>query len=273
MSRVLTSQVLVAIDTGYDKEKEERARDYIGASGIGHPCDAYQAYSLRGFPNTQPDARLKRIFRLGHILEDEVVKDLKEKADVRVWEIDGLTGRQHSYEEWEGHIVCHMDGHIELEDGILRVLEIKSMNDASFKKFVKDGVKFSHPRYFAQVQMMMGMSKMDECFFIAINKNNSDYHAEIVKYDEFEMGHIKERIQRILNGEAKKISKDSSDWRCRGCFKAGVCWDGVDVEPTSCSLCQFARPKPDGCWHCTKHDKNANVLCSDFKLYEPLPKE
>ena len=181
MSRVLSSQVLVAIDDGYDKQKKEKARDYIGASGIGHPCDAYQAYSLRGFPNTQPDARLKRIFRLGHILEDEVVKDLKEKADVRVWETDGLTGRQHTYEEWEGHIVCHMDGHIELDDGVLRVLEIKSMNDASFKKFLKDGVKYSHPRYFGQVQMMMGMSKMDECFFIAINKNNSDYHAEIVR--------------------------------------------------------------------------------------------
>ena len=139
---IKATEVVVKIDDGYDKQTEGRAREYIGASGVGHPCDAYQAYSMRGFPNTEPDARLKRIFRLGHILEDEVVKDLKEKADVRVWEVDGLTGRQHTYEEWEGHVVCHMDGHIELDDGILRVLEIKSMNDASFKKFKKDGVKY-----------------------------------------------------------------------------------------------------------------------------------
>ena len=135
-----------AIDEGYAREKRERARDYIGASGIGSACDAELAYSLRGFPNTDPDPRLKRIFRLGHILEDEVVRDLKLKADVRVWEKDGLTGRQHTYSELGGHVVCHMDGHIQLDDEVLRVLEIKSMNEASFKKFQKDGVKISPPQ-------------------------------------------------------------------------------------------------------------------------------
>ena len=269
---IKATEVVIKIDEGYDRKTEERARDYIGASGIGHPCDAYQAYSLRGFPNTEPDARLKRIFRLGHILEDEVVKDLKEKADVRVWEVDGLSGRQHTYEEWNGHVVCHMDGHIELDDGELRVLEIKSMNDASFKKFKKDGVKYSHPRYFAQVQMMMGMSQIHETFFIAVNKNNSEYHAEIVKYDEFEFGHIKDRIQTVFDGNAKKISVDNSDWRCRGCFKSDVCWGDRSV-PKLCQTCSFSRPKPDGGWYCSKHDKDTLNPCEDYKLFEPLPKE
>ena len=84
--------VVKAIDEGYKKESKEKARDYIGASGIGTQCDAYQAYSLRGFPNDTIQPKLKRIFKLGHILEDIVVKDIKEKADVRVWEVDGLTG-------------------------------------------------------------------------------------------------------------------------------------------------------------------------------------
>ena len=269
---IKATEVVIKIDEGYDRKTEERARDYIGASGIGHPCDAYQAYSLRGFPNTEPDARLKRIFRLGHILEDEVVKDLKEKADVRVWEVDGLSGRQHTYEEWNGHVVCHMDGHIELDDGELRVLEIKSMNDASFKKFKKDGVKYSHPRYFAQVQMMMGMSQIHETFFIAVNKNNSEYHAEIVKYDEFEFGHIKDRIQTVFDGNAKKISTDNSDWRCRGCFKSDVCWGDRSV-PKLCQTCSFSSPKPDGGWYCGKHDKDTFNPCEDYQLFEPLPKE
>ena len=100
--------VIKAIDEGYRKQPKERARDYIGASGIGTQCDAYQAYSLRGFPNDVAEPKLKRIFKLGHILEDIVVKDIKEKADVRVWEVDGLTGRQHTYEQLGGHVVCHM---------------------------------------------------------------------------------------------------------------------------------------------------------------------
>ena len=54
------TEVVIKIDDGYDRQTDGKAREYIGASGVGHPCDAYQAYSLRGFPNTEPDARLKR---------------------------------------------------------------------------------------------------------------------------------------------------------------------------------------------------------------------
>ena len=266
------TDVIVAIDDGYDKAHDEKPRAYIGASGIGNQCDAYQAFSLRGFPNSKPDARLQRIFRLGHILEDEVVRDLKNKADARVWEKDGLTGRQHSYSEWNGHVVCHMDGHIELDDSELRVLEIKSMNDRSFKKLQKEGVKYSHPHYFAQCQMMMAMSGIESCFFIAINKNTSAYEAQIIAYDEFEWSHLKERIQQVLNGRARKISTDETDWRCRGCFKRGVCWEGADVEKT-CRTCTHARPIPSGDWHCTKHDRPAVKTCGAYTVYQPLEKE
>lgn len=91
-------------------------------------------------------------------------------------------------------------------------------------------------------------------------------------YDEFEFSHLKERVQRVLDGGARKISTDSSDWRCRGCFKSGACWEGAEVGKR-CQTCQFVRPKPDGGWYCNKHDKDASVLCQDYKLYEPLPKE
>ena len=266
------SEVVQKIDDGYAAKTEGKARQYIGASGIGNPCDAYQDFSLRGFPNTEPSPQLKRIFRLGHILEDEVVKDLKERADVRVWEVDGLTGKQYSYGAWNGHVSAHMDGHIELDDGVLRVLEIKSMNDANFKKFKRDGVKASKPIYFAQLQMMMGLSKIESSFFIAVNKNNSQYHAEIVDFDEFEFSHLKMRVQKVLNGKATKISTDETDWRCRGCFKADVCWGRAEVKK-ECQTCAFAKPKPDGWWHCVKHDVDAPGICDDYELYKPLPKE
>ena len=268
----LALKVVCAIDDGYNKTKREVPREYIGASIIGDPCDAMIAFNLRGYPNKEPDARLKRIFQLGHDLEDVVVNDLKNRADVRVWEKDGLTGRQHSYEKWGGHVVCHMDGHIELEDGVVRVLEVKSMNDASFSKFKKSGVKLSHPRYFGQCQMMMGMSGFEQTFFIAVNKNTSEYHAEIIDYDEFEYAHIKSRIERAISGEARKIATDETDWRCRGCFKSEVCWGNRDV-PVKCSSCSHATAHPNGGWHCTKHDRTATEACTDYVRYQPLPRE
>ena len=265
-------QVVQAIDLGYDRDQKEKARRYIGASVIGTPCDAMLAYNLRGFPNEPPDARLQRIFNLGHILEDVVVKDLKEKADLRVWEVDALTGKQHTYEQWGGHIVCHTDGLVEDENGDVRILEIKSMNDASFNKFKKSGVKVSHPRYFGQVQMMMGMGEMTETLFVAINKNNSEYHAEIVEFDDFEYAHITERIERALSGKVRKVSTDGTDWRCRGCFKRGVCWEDREV-PKHCTTCAFSLPRPDGQWQCTKLDDEAREVCPEYEQYKPLPKE
>jgi rubrerythrin len=265
-------EVVQAIDRGYENDKKEKARRYIGASIIGTPCEAVLAYNLRGFPNNPPDPRLKRIFNLGHMLEDVVVDDLKKKANLRVWEVDALTGKQHTYQAWGGHIVCHTDGMVEDEDETIRVLEIKSMNDASFSKFKKSGVKVSHPQYFGQCQMMMGMGEIETTLFVAINKNNCDYHAEIIEFDDFEYAHIQNRIERVVSGQARKVSTDGTDWRCKGCFKRGVCWGDKEV-PKDCPTCAFSLPRPDGRWHCTKLDDEARDLCPKYEQFKPLSKE
>ena len=271
MSQLKAQSVVQAIDDGYDRDRREKARQYIGASIVGHPCDAMLAFNLRGFPNNEPEPRLKRIFALGHKLEDVVVQDLKTKANVRVWEVDGLTGRQHSYEAFGGHVVCHTDGHIQLDDekdGELMILEVKSMNASSFSKFKDKGVKFSHPQYFAQMQMMMGMSGFERSFFIAYCKDSSEYHAEIVDADPFEIANIERRVHRVMFESAQKISHDETDWRCRGCFKRGVCWGDTEV-PVSCATCRFARPRTDGGWQCTLKDTEAIEPCEQYQRYEP----
>ena len=67
------------------------------------------------------------------------------------------------------------------------LLEIKSMNDASFKKFKKHGAKVSHQRYYAQVQLMMYLRPGDipvrRAMLIAYNKNNSEYWDECIEAD------------------------------------------------------------------------------------------
>lgn len=262
-----------AIDVGYDSKGRGKARQYIGASIIGNQCDAYISLCMRGFPEDPPPAFLKRIFNLGHILEDEIVKDLKRQANLRVWEVDGVTGKQHTYEQWGGHVVCHTDGHIELDDGVLRILEIKSMNNNSFTKFQDKGVSVSHPHYYEQVQMMMGMSGFDESLFIAMNKDNCRYHAEIVPFDEFAFSHIKMRIEQALSGRPqKRISNDPQDWRCSGCFKRSSCWGRMEPQE-ECATCKHSAPRQDGGWQCELHGKEAIETCASYEKYKPLTKD
>jgi hypothetical protein len=263
--------VIDRINAGYDAEPEKQARDYIGASAIGNQCEAYLAFHLRGFPNDRIEPRLKRLFALGHALEDKVIEDLVRKADIRVWAKDGVTGRQFAYEAWGGHISCHADGQIEI-DGTLMLLEVKSMNKASFQKFVDTGMRRSHPHYHAQVQMMMGMSGFRQTFFIAYCKDDSAYHAEIVDYDPLEASFIEARVERVLSGSARRIAEDDTDWRCRGCSKRRVCWSGEAEVQTACQTCRFARPKESGEWHCTYHNAPASLPCEKWTLFTAMEK-
>jgi hypothetical protein len=119
--------------------------------------------------------------------------------------------------------------------------------------------------------MMMGMSGFTQTFFIAICKDNSEYHAELVDFDPIEASFIESRVERILQGRAQRIARDPADWRCKGCFKRGVCWEGVAAD-RACQTCQFASPTPSGGWFCTRHGKDAALPCDDWTQYEPKPR-
>jgi hypothetical protein len=262
--------IIAAINVAYANEPRQKPRSYIGASGIGSPCTAEISFALRGFPDNATMPRLKRIFKLGYHIEDVVVADLK-RAGLRVMDKDGLTGKQFAYLEFGGHVRCHTDGMVEIEDEVL-LLEVKSMGDGPFGKFKTSGVKISHPKYYAQVQMGMGLSGTRRCLFIAYCKNNSEYHIEFVEFDDFEWAFIKEKVERVLSGQGRKISKDDTDWRCRDCLKSDVCWREPPV-PLLCSTCRHASPMETGGWHCDKHGFATTEACKDWEVYEPLPKE
>lgn len=259
------------INEAYEKEEDkfpQKPRQYIGASIVGNPCDAYLAFVLRGFPDAKIGYRLRRIFRDGHRIEEDVIKDLK-KTNVKVMENDPYTNKQWAYTLYGGHCVGHADGIVENKaDESSMLLEIKSMNDNKFKEFSTKGVKYSHRNYYSQVQFMMGMSKMVECLFIAYNKNTSEYHSELVKYDEFHYYGLLARIELVLQGDARKISDKPSDWRCRGCFKREVCWEEREPEQTM-KTCMNNTPTKDGKWVC---QKGCHEACLEWKQYRPMPK-
>jgi hypothetical protein len=267
------AEKIVSLIDGIRSERGVQApRAYIGASVVGKPCDAFLAYSLRGFPEDQIEPRVLRIFRLGNVLEDEVVSDLKaayKGTGLAVWPVDPMTGKQFTWLMYGGHVKAHADGQIEGTDGRLRGLEIKSMGLKPFEECKSVGVARSHPMYAAQMQMMMGLSGLTSFLFVAYCKNTSEYHAEVVDADEFEWAHIKSRIDTVMRGEAKKIGRDASDWRCRFCSRSSVCWAEADV-PKSCATCVMAAPRDDGRWHCFLNDAEAKTVCDSWSVYRPM---
>ena len=97
------------IEQAFAKPRDQKARQYIGASGIGQQCDASIAFSFRGYPDTPPDSRLARIFRDGHRIEYDVVKDMR-KAGLHVMEKDPMTGKQWRFEGYGSLVMGKADG-------------------------------------------------------------------------------------------------------------------------------------------------------------------
>ena len=149
--------IIRQIDAASVEDRE--FRPYLGASLIGNNCEAFLQMQLKGYPSKDFAPHTLRIFALGHVLEDMVVADLR-KAGFKVMEKDDLTGRQFEWKECGGHVKAHADGLIDIDTGSLSLLEIKSMNDKKWGEFKKEGVRISHPNYYAQCQMMMGWERL-----------------------------------------------------------------------------------------------------------------
>ena len=236
------NRVVDAIDNAYAQEPEEKPRQYIGASSLGNECLAYQSFNMRGFPNTPARPNLKRIFQFGHALEDVVVADLK-KAGFEVLEIDPDTGKQFKFSHCGGHVSGHTDGKIKV-DGEWLMLEIKSMNKTSFAKFVNHGIAKSHPSYNVQMHTYMAVFDMDKALMVAICKDNSQYHAEVVEFTDDVWNPVEERVNKVLSGSCERISTRPEDFRCKMCFKKDVCWETKDEPPIpkTAATCKFGEP-------------------------------
>lgn len=268
----IAQKVLDDIDLGFTKQNRGDARCYIGASMAGTDCIALMALSLRGYPEIAIDPQLARIFFAGHKIEDWVVYDLKNRANLRVWEKDDMTGTQHRREWLNGHVVCNSDGLVDFEDGSPpAILEIKSMNLANWTKFKSAGVKVSHRKYYRQITMMMAMFKIERSFFIAYNKNNSQYHAELVHFDQEEWDAMYVKIQQALDGQAERVSKEPEDWRCKSCFKRDSCWSPPDLSP-ACRFCKNSFADQHGGFTCRLTNKQEAQACDKYEQFAPTPK-
>lgn len=214
----------------------------IGASVIGNTCDAFLALTARGFKGGEwITPKLNRIFRDGHRIERSVLDDLRI-AGVRVMENDPMTGKQWTWRSPGGAMVFKADGLLTINEDML--LEIKSMNDASWTKFKNSPVRFSHPHYYDQMQQGMGMSGIHKCLFVSYNKNNSLYWDEIVEYDDIRYHYLLGRVQNAVQGTVEKVSKSETDWRCRDCAMSKYCWKGEAPAKRKTSTC--ANAKYDG---------------------------
>jgi hypothetical protein len=160
------------------KDKESKIKNFPvnanRASMIGHPCLRYLVLQRKEWKQRTPiTPRLKLIFELGNVFEAKAIKDLMD-AGVEVFNL------QTSYKDDALGLTAHVDGLVRDEEGVKRVLEIKSSSPMIFPKInsVEDMINSKYTfmrKYPYQMDSYLMLSGLDEGIWLFVNKSTGEY--------------------------------------------------------------------------------------------------
>ena len=203
-----------------ERHKTRPRRDYLGASVIGHACDAYCVMDMMGWPTAKKGSTI-RAGELGHHIEAKVIDDLRLAG----FSVLGVDGKQIEFTLRHGRFRCHLDG-ILSDKSDPRVLEIKSAKHSTFLAVKKKGLRDGHRMYYDQITAAMGLSEINRTVFIMLDKDTGETYCEEVHFDPFHWSYIQIKIDRLLDhtDEVQRVSASREYWRCKQCDRVSWCW-------------------------------------------------
>ena len=255
------SPVIGMIYDHYKAKRKNEHRPHLGGSQIGNECKRALWYQFRWMASPDFDGRMLRLFETGDREEDRVIENLRA-IGLQVWSRDPDTGRQINFTEYGGHFALSLDGMLASmpEADKPHVLEIKTMNEKSWKATNNLGVQKTKPVYWAQCHVGMYLSKVDRACFVAVNKNTDQIYIERIAVDKEFAKALIEKAGEIIFADAPpaKLSDDPAWYECKFCSYRGVCHYGALPE-VNCRTCAKAEPLPDGDWQCAEWDKRLSI--------------
>ena len=202
----------------------------LRASRVGHCCDRHLWYSMMQAQEETSD-KTALVFEIGRTLEPVVIQHLRNNGyDVKRNPLDGSNEGLNLKIDVEGDsISAHPDCIItdEVEGNIL--VDIKTMNNHSFRVLKREGTKKAFPQYFAQVhiyaealkRMNVQISKLG---IVALNKNNAEVLIDTFDFEAEAMKAIIERAKYIFScQEAPAQGSRFEEWKCSYCGYASLC--------------------------------------------------
>jgi hypothetical protein len=206
---------------------EEKQREYLGASAVGHGCTRHVQYYwlqlLGRIPSNPIEPRARRIFDRGNLYETEMVKWMKAAGFIFEQDDEKL-----QFSDLDGKFKGHVDGILltgpmKLQYPVL--WECKCVNDKGFTRLKDIGVKTQYPKYYTQIQLYMKYCSLQSCLFSVINANTMSIYDELVAYDRCHADEMIDRVELIFDRTKnnKFVAKSESSWDCKFCDYKTVC--------------------------------------------------
>lgn len=232
---------------------EDPFRKHLGASIIGRECAREVWYSFHWCKKKMFSGRMVRLFNRGHLEEARFIAILRA-IGFEVWQTDG-EGKQFKISDHNGHFGGSMDGVgrgcPDIPPGLPFVQEFKTHGDKSFQKLKAEGVMASKWEHYVQMQIYMGKNGLEWGLYFAVNKNDDELHAEVLRFDPAVYQRYLDRACLIImaNEPPPKINESPGWFKCRFCDMRGICHLGEPVE-VNCRTCAFSNPALEGKWRC-----------------------
>lgn len=223
-----------------EKRKNEKKRDYIGASSLGGACARQIQMEYISDDTEDFSAKTLRIFELGNKIEEMVRDELIASGFYLECEFSRTNPeRKLSFSCAGGLVRGHVDGIIyghsgeEFEDFKFPFIwECKSVNSKNWVRLKKHGAKKAFPKYAAQGALYQAYMEMTEnpVLFTFVNKDNCEIHYEFVDFDCELAQEVSDKAYYIVKNTNSgnlmpKISDDPENFNCRFCRFKDKCFD------------------------------------------------
>lgn len=222
IQRYLNKGSTLASDMGIHinipKNNLER-KHYLGMSTLGS-CSrelwiGYHAPQYWGSFDNESNPKMDRIYRLGHIIEAEVLYYL---------ELGGATLSHLQYEitDFNKRLRGHCDAVIDNEF----LVEIKGLNDDYSNLLSSLGLKKSFLNYYIQMQLYIHYLKLKGGYMIDYNKNRSEFVVEYIDYEpEIAQKYINKAGNILNSNHINQVTnfEYDIDGDCKWCSALSLC--------------------------------------------------
>lgn len=247
-----THPIAVAIDEHHRANQSNGGRYHMGCSQLGHACDRWLWLSFRWAVAQSFDGRILRLFRRGQNEEEIIISDLK-RVGMHV------IGQQRRV-DFGAHVSGSIDGMVKqgVPDfpNVPHLVEFKTHSLKSFTDLKAKGVQEAKNEHYVQMQVYMLGCELPRALYIAVCKNNDEYHIESIKFDRaFAEKHVA-RGRRLTLEERMPppLSVDPSWFECKFCPAYSFCHSTKLTTEANCRTCAHSTPKDDSTWHCAHWD-------------------
>lgn len=196
---------------------KESFRDKLSVSGAGK-CPRQQAYKHLGFEinGKEIDSRARMVFAYGDLIEALVINLAKLSGCVLTH--TGKDQMNVTVNVGNYKFVGHPDGILVTDKK--RLIEIKSMTDFAFNDFVRGKLS---PDYRVQFNLYLDGARLDECVYIAVNKQSGVMHEVLYKKDSLEVIKGKTRLLSALGASKDSLPDRPEELRPEGGFYRWDC--------------------------------------------------